>query len=192
MPKAAALFGGKADLVFLGKVMEEERRLGTILPLDALMVLAVLKQDRRCGTIDLAKAMQRPETSARPVLERLVEDGLIEAHGTTHRIYTLGSRLYRHSGKSAAHVRQTGIDPIRQEEMVVKLAAAQGAIRRGDVMALCALSPSQAKKLLGRLVRLGRLAREGRILGLAYIETMAPNITDRAPLRSSRRVKSCC
>jgi len=30
------------------------------------------------------------------------------------------------------------------------------------------------------------------VLGLAYIETMAPNITDRAPLRSSQRVKSCC
>ena len=30
------------------------------------------------------------------------------------------------------------------------------------------------------------------LLGLAYIETMAPNITDRAPLRSSQRVKSCC
>lgn len=162
------LFGGKADLVFLGEILEEEKRLGRPLPLDALMVLATLKRDRRLGAAELARVMQRPEARARTILERLVEDGLIEAHGTTHRTYTLSSRLYRHSGESAAYVRQAGIEPIRHEEMVVKLAATKGVIKRADVMSLCALSPSQAKLLLGRLVKLERLIRTGHTSGAAY------------------------
>jgi len=162
------LFGGKADLAFLENVLTEEKRLGSLLPLEALIVLTTLKRDRRRGTADLAKAMQRPETSARPVLERLVENGLIEAHGTTQRVYTLSSRLYRHSGQSAAYVRQAGIEPIRHEEMVLKLAEAQGILRRADVMELCGLSPNQARKLLARLVNSGRLRRDGKTRGATY------------------------
>ncbi|WP_306601219.1 ATP-binding protein [Geothrix sp. 21YS21S-2] len=162
------LFGGKADLAFLENVLTEEKRLGALLPLEALIVLATLKRDRRRGTADLARAMQRAEASARPVLERLVENGLVEAHGTTHRIYTLSSRLYRNSGQSAAYVRQSGIEPIRHEEMVLKLVETQGILRRADVMELCGLSPNQARKLLARLVESGRLQRDGKTRGATY------------------------
>jgi ATP-dependent DNA helicase RecG len=163
------LFGGQADVEFLTMVLAEEKRRGASLGIESLIVLATLKRDRRLGLADLARAMQRLEVNARPILERLVETGLVEAHGLIHRAYTLGSHLYRESGQSVAYVRQAGIEQIRHEEMVLKLARTQGVIKRSDVISLCQLGESQAKRLLARLVREGRLNQKGAKRGTIYV-----------------------
>lgn len=162
------LSGGQADLNFLRGVLMEERRRGEPLSVDALIVLTRLRHERRLATAELARAVQRSEPTARTVLEKLVESGLIEAHGNTHRSYTLSSRLYREFGESVAYVRQSGIEPIRQEEMVLRLVRTKGTIKRGEVIDLCRLTESQAKGLLARLVKDGRLVQEGQKRGAFY------------------------
>lgn len=162
------LSGGQADLNFLKGVLMEERRRGEPLSVDALIVLTRLRHERRLATAELAHAIQRSEPTARTVLEKLVESGLIEAHGNTHRSYTLSSRLYREFGESVAYVRQSGIEPIRQEEMVLRLVRTKGTIKRGEVIDLCRLTESQAKGLLARLVKDGRLVQEGQKRGAFY------------------------
>jgi ATP-dependent DNA helicase RecG len=55
-----------------------------------------LRQERRLDTTTLAHAIQRNEAIARSVLERLVEAGLVEAHGVKKgRTYTLSPQVYR-------------------------------------------------------------------------------------------------
>jgi ATP-dependent DNA helicase RecG len=154
--------GGQADLDFLRVVLAEEKRRGLPLSLDALIVLAHLRKERRLGLGELAEAAQRTEASARGMLEKLVEIGLIEAHGSNRdRTYTLSARVYRELGQSAAYVRQTGVDEIHYEAMILKLAKTKGIIKRADVMELCGLSEKQASTLLGRLTDQGRLLKEG-------------------------------
>jgi ATP-dependent DNA helicase RecG len=157
------LFGGQADLDFLRVVLGEEKRRGEPLSLDALIVLSRLRRERRLGFGDLVAAIQRTESSTRSTLERLVEIGLLEAHGTTRdRSYTLSARIYRELGQSTDYVRQTGVEAIHHEAMVLKLAKTKGAIKRSDVVELCGLTESQSKSLLGRLVREGRLVQDGQ------------------------------
>ena len=157
------LFGGQADLDFLRVVLAEEKRRGEPLSLDALIVLSCLRRERRLGFGDLALAVQRTEASARSVLERLVEIGLVEAHGSNRdRTFTLGARVYRELGQSAAYVRQTGVEMIHHEAMVLKLAKTKGSIKRSDAVELCGLTEKQASTLLGRLVDQGHLIQEGQ------------------------------
>lgn len=160
---AVKLFGGQADLDFLRIVLGEEKRRGEPLSLDALIILSRLRHERRGSVGELAIAIQRTEASTRSILERLVEFGLLEAHGSTRdRSFTLSSRIYREMGQSSAYVRQTGVDAIQHEAMVLKLVKTKGSVKRGDVMELCGLTESQAKALLARLVREGHLLQEGQ------------------------------
>jgi ATP-dependent DNA helicase RecG len=166
---AVRLSSVEADIPFLRMVLEEERRLGVRIPLPSLILLARLREERRLDVARAAAAIQRNEAVARGVLERLVESGLVEAHGATKgRSYTLSPSVYRRMGQSADYVRQTGFDRIQQEQMVIKLAATKGKIKRHDVIELCKIGPYQASRLLAKLAEQGILQRSGEGKGSTY------------------------
>ena len=158
-----------ADLAFLRLVIREEDRLGAPLPLDTLIALSLLNRQKRAGVHEIAMAVQRDVFAARAVVERLVEVGLVEAHGIKKgRTYTLAPRVYREMGQADEYVRQAGFDRLQQEQMVRTYVREHGSIRRRDVIRLCRLSPQQATRLLARLVEEDVLARHGRGKGSVY------------------------
>lgn len=165
----------EADLNFLKLVLEQERRLGAGIPIDSLLVLAELRNARRLDTPEAARLIQRDTSAARAVLERLVEAGLLQAHGVRKgRTYTLSAAVYRQLGLPHDYVRQAGFDPLQQEEMVKRYVREHGSIRRGDVTSLCALSPQQATRLLRRLTEQGLLEPHGQGKGTLY--ACGPNL----------------
>jgi ATP-dependent DNA helicase RecG len=119
--------------------------------------------------IDLAKSVQKPETAVRGTLEKLVEAGLVKAHGGgAGRTYTLSAKVYRGAGEKAAYVRQAGFDTIQQEQMVMSYIDLHGSIKRADVVELCHISPDQAYKLLSKLRKRGEIEKEGDLKGASY------------------------
>jgi ATP-dependent DNA helicase RecG len=158
-----------ADLAFLQMILTHEERTGTDMPLDTLIILSHLREERRMTTADLAADIQKTETSARGTLERLVEAGLVEAHGAGRgRTYTLSAKVYRHSGQKAAYIRQVGFDPIQQEQMVLSFIDKHGSIKRADAAELCHTSLPQAYHLLKKLQREGRIIQKGRMRYALY------------------------
>jgi len=104
--------GGEADLPLLLVVIEEENRRQSPLPVESLIALARLRHERRLDTTTLAQAIQRDEASARSVLERLVEAGLVEAHGVKKgRTYTLSPQVYRELGQCSRKLEHIGHPP---------------------------------------------------------------------------------
>ena len=163
------LANAAADLDFLKLVMEQEDKLGT-LPIDSLIILSRLREERRLTTADLVPSVQKPEASVRATLERLVEAGLLEPHGAGRgRTYTLSARLYRKAGKKAEYVRQAGFDPIQQEQMVLSFIDKHGSIKRAEAMELCHLTKDQAAKLLKRMTKENRLEMHGERRGAHYV-----------------------
>lgn len=152
-----------ADEAFLRLVVEEEGRSQKALPIDSLIALAALRQDRRLTAEDLASHIQRDAAHAKRTLEALLEAGLVQAHGNTPRTrsYTLSAQLYRASGDKAAFTRQAGFTAIQDEQMVLNYVGQHGRIRRSDVMELCRLTGDQAKLLLNRMKRRGALVQHG-------------------------------
>lgn len=151
-----------ADLPFLRMILEEEQRTKAPIPVDALITLSCLRDRRRTDATEIAKAIQKNANAARAVLERLVEVGLVEPFGVRkERTYTLSKTVYRQLGHEAGYVRQAGISPNQQEQLVLELVRQRGQIRRLDVIELCKLGPSQAKRLLQKLTEEGKLILQG-------------------------------
>ena len=162
--------GGEADLPLLLVVIEEENRRQSQLPVESLIALGQLRQERRLDTNTLAQAIQRDEASARSVLERLVEAGLVEAHGVKKgRTYTLSPQVYRELGQSADYVRQAGFNPIQQEQMVLSYVKTHGKITRHEAMELCRISEDQASRLLRKLTAIKQLKLVGQHRGAHYV-----------------------
>lgn len=152
-----------ADETFLKLVVEQEgRQGGTPLPIDSLIALAALREHKRLGANELAGRIQRDPAQAKRTLERLVETGLVEAHGgTRNRSYTLSAGMYRAKGDKLAYTRQVGFTHVQHPEMVMNYVRQHGRIQRNEVMELCHLSKGQAARLLARLKEEGRLQQQG-------------------------------
>jgi len=160
----------ESDLDFLELVLREEERTGRPMPLDSLIVLSLLRQERRLTTGDLASSTQKSEQETRAVLERLAESGLVEAHGAGRgRTYTLSIKVYRKAGQKSGYVRQVGFDPIQQEQMVLQYIDTHGFIKRAEVTDLCRISNDQAYRLLKRLKNRELVIQKGQSKGASYV-----------------------
>lgn len=162
--------GGEADLDTLRTIIEEENRLHHALPIDSMIALSALRQNRRVDNVQLARQIQRDENTARQVLERLVEAGLVQAHGIKKgRTYTLSPKVYQQMGQPADYVRQAGFDPIQQEQMVLQYARVHQRITRKNAVSLCQISEDQASRLLRKLNSENKLKQEGKGRGTTYV-----------------------
>lgn len=160
--------GGKANLDFVRLVVEEGQA-DRPLSLDELLLLNRLWFERQVTTTDGARLIQKPEAEARSGLQRLVEAGLVEPRGERRgRVWHLSATAYRRLGLKAAYVRQRGFEPLQQEQMVLQYVEKHGRITRREAADLCQLSPLQARDLLARLVKAGKLVRHGTRRGAFY------------------------
>jgi ATP-dependent DNA helicase RecG len=159
-----------ADLGFLRLVLEAEEKRGARLPIDSLIALSCLRDQRRVTADELSRAIQKDRGAAKQTLEALVESGLAEPHGhTNNRSYTLAARVYATLGQHAAYTRQAGFDAIQHEQMVLNYVRQHRSIQRPDVVELCHLTEDQATRLLRRLVDSGRLRPEGEKRWRRYV-----------------------
>lgn len=151
-----------ADKVFLQLVVTQEKD-GQEMPVNSLIALATLYEHKRMDSDSLAEKIQRDHQTAHTVLERLVEAGLVEAHGNTrNRSYTLSALVYRAEGQAVAYTRQAGFNELQQEQMVLAHISHHGSIRRAEVMALCRLADKQATRLLKKLETEGKIQANGQ------------------------------
>lgn len=158
-----------ADIEFIKMVIREEERTGRPLPIDSLIILARLREDRRVSAVNLAKATQRSQAQTRATLERLFEAGLIESRGAKRgKSYMLSAKVYRRSGRLAEYVRQAGFDPIQQEQMVLTYIEKHGRIKRAEAMDLCRITRDQSYRLLKRLKESGKIVQVGQKKGAFY------------------------
>lgn len=159
----------ESDMAFLEMVLHEEKRIGHSLPLDSLIILSRLRQERRLTTVDLTHSTQKSEQETRVILGKLVESGLIEAHGIGRgRTYTLSAKLYQKTGQKAGYVRQVGFDPIQQEQMIMSYIKEHKAIKRAEAADLCRISLFQANRLLKKLTEAGMIIAKGKGKGTFY------------------------
>ncbi len=159
----------KADVDFLRFVVGEENKQGTSLPIDSLITLAALKENKRLSAEELAIHIQRDTSHAKKTLEILNEAGLVQAHGMTrNRTYTLALGLYQAAGHKAEYTRQKGFSVLQNEQLVLNYVADHGQITRADVIDLCRLTKDQASRLLYKLRDQGRLIQRGQLRGAIY------------------------
>lgn len=149
----------KADLAFTRFIADEQKRRGKSLSIYMLMILSVINSERRATIKRLIETTNLSENKIRTTVENMVEQGLLEASGQgRNRSFILGKRIYVENKGAIKYVRQTDIDKIRYQELIVKLAQTQnGLITKQDVAELLKITPSQAYSLIKQLQKKGIL-----------------------------------
>ena len=112
---------------------------------------------------ELSEVTHISEARIKANVERLFESGLVEASGNGKaRAYILSAKVYKEQDNSIGYVRQTDIDKLRYEELVLKLTRQQGYVKRDDVRTLLNVTDSQAYRVLRKLADNGRLFLKGK------------------------------
>lgn len=151
-----------ADEAFLKVILEEEVRRNAPLPVDSLIILAALREQRRASCEQLAVFVQKEAGRVQASVEALVEAGLLQAHGVGRgRSYTLSADLYRLLGEKAEYTRQAGFDRLQQEQLIKNYVEQHGRITRQEAIELCRLTPDQAYKLLRHLAEQNIIKKHG-------------------------------
>lgn len=157
---------GAPDKRLVSLISDEQKRLGSPLPLNSLFVLNVLKSNRRMTLVEISEECAIPESKLRATLERLNESGLVDAIGNGRgRAYVLSVKAYK---DPIQYVRQTDIDVVRHKELVLTLARKKDFITRKDVIELLHVSGPQAYRLLKKLTNEGNLIASGSTSGVKY------------------------
>ncbi|WEV73255.1 RNA-binding domain-containing protein [Bifidobacterium sp. ESL0790] len=150
------------DANFVRMLAEEHDRTGNPMSLEALLVLNMLKSQRRCTFETLNGELEMSASRLHAVVGKLVESGLVEASGSgKRRAYFLGSNVYKRSGKTVEYVRQADIAKVRYPELIMNLAKQQGkdGITVSDVMQLLRIEYHPAYYQIQKMVRNGKLKR---------------------------------
>lgn len=151
------------DLAFTRMISNEENRMGRMLPINSLLILSTLQTKRRASVSELSEVTHISEARIKANVERLFESGLVEASGNGKaRAYILSAKVYKEQDNSIGYVRQTDIDKLRYEELVLELTRQQGYVKRDDVRTLLNVTDSQAYRVLRKLADNGRLFLKGK------------------------------
>ena len=160
-PKTVSLFipRSKPDVQLARIISDEQNRLGRPLPINTLLVLNTLKEIPRSDAKQIAEAANLSEIIAKTVLDKAVENGLVEPYGAGRgRNYMLSHKLYQDKSKTIGYVRQKDIDEARYPEMIVNMARKTEFIARADVMNLLHVNEDKAYNLLKALTGQGILS----------------------------------
>ncbi len=159
------LNSSEIDEQFVRMIVTEEKRIDKIMPLDALIVLAALKNGRQMTIKQLAEQVQKDETDTRDTVEWLVETGMVEGVGSgISRHYMLSKKVYAMSGNKIGYTRQRGMTTIQEKGLILAHLENYGRITRSDVIELCKCEGRHASWLLTELVKDGKiqLTEKGR------------------------------
>lgn len=139
-------------------LVTEERNMNQMMPVDALIVLSSLKNERRMSLVDLARRIQKREIDARNTVEWLVELGMVEGIGNGNaRRYMLSSKVYALSGNEAGYTRQRGMTTLQEKELIDRHIDKFGKISRAETAELCKCDLNHAYYLLRKMVDEGRI-----------------------------------
>ena len=142
------------DENYIKMIVSEESRLQKVMPLDALIVLSVLKVERRTSISRLSTAIQKTISDARSVVEWLIELGMVEGIGNgSARRYMLSAKVYSITNNKVGYTRQRGWDTIQERELIVMHLNQYNKITRDDIVELCRCTPNHASWLLRQLVK---------------------------------------
>lgn len=167
----AVIPGGPANLALTRYLIEREQA-GHRLSLPELQIVNELLEARQITVPEAAHLVQRSDAETRPLLAKMVEKGLVEERGSgRNRRYHLAAAVYRALDAASAYVRVRGFEPFQQEQMILAFVDAHGRITRREAAELCAVDSTQARRLLARLVRDGRMRMRGEGRAAYYERT---------------------
>lgn len=141
------------DIQIARMISNEQNRTGRPIPINTLLVLNALKDAPRATVEELAIVVNLTETIVKIILEKSVENGLVEAFGNGKgRGYILSRSVYSDDSQRMGYVLQKDIDKTRHLELIQSLARENEFVSKSDVVQLLHVSEDRAYYLIKKLV----------------------------------------
>lgn len=160
----------KPNIPFLRMIYEAGKRNGKSLSINSLLILSLIEFERKVTLQGIIQKINLTETRIKANINKLIEEGLIEEIGSRkNKEYILSKSVYMENNNSIGYVRQSGIDAIRHEEMVLKLVKeSDNGVRREEVSELLNVSKDKAYLVLKKLVENNKIELIGKGRGAKY------------------------
>lgn len=160
----------KPNIPFLRMIYEAGKRNGKSLSINSLLILSLIEFERKVTLRGIIQKINLTETRIKANINKLIEEGLIEEIGSRkNKEYILSKSVYMENNNSIGYVRQSGIDAIRHEEMVLKLVKeSNNGVRREEVSELLNVSKDKAYLVLKKLVESNKIELIGKGRGAKY------------------------
>ena len=160
----------KPNIPFLRMIYEAGKRNGKSLSINSLLILSLIEFERKVTLQGIIQKINLTETRIKANINKLIEEGLIEEIGSRkNKEYILSNSVYMENNNSIGYVRQSGIDAIRHEEMVLKLVKeSNNGVRREEVSELLNVSKDKAYLVLKKLVESNKIELIGKGRGAKY------------------------
>ena len=153
----------KPDLPFAKMILTEESKSGRRLPINSLLILSTLRTQRRATVLELSKLIHISELRTKANIEKLIEFGLVEVSNKgKSRVFILSPKVYKEQNNLIGYIRQTEINRLRYEELVLKLAKHQQFITRDNVKELLNINDGQSYRILKNLTESHQLLLVGK------------------------------
>lgn len=175
------IFDGTFDQRMASLVAQWKQQ-GRDIDLDALLVLAFLREHAFVDTLSASELLQLPRDAARAMLDQLAQPrtGILERRGKTKAAtYHLTKGVAKDLFGKAAYTRTRGLNPIRYAEMVKVFVADHGSITPQECRELLGLGESQSARVeVSRYLTRwsgegGFLRREGKPPTVRYFPNQA-------------------
>ena len=165
------LDSAELDENYIKMIISEESRSQRTMPLDALIVLSVLKTERRATISMLSSKIQKSISDTRAIVEWLIELGMAEGVGNASaRRYMLSSKVYSATDNKAGYSRQRGWDVMQEKELILTHLGKFHEIDRTGIMDLCRCTANHASWLLRQMVKDGVIEQCGQSRGTHYVK----------------------
>jgi ATP-dependent DNA helicase RecG len=159
-----------ADLDMVRFIAKYETENTAGLGLTEKRMLHEIKEAGRPSASELQAALSLVPSAVRRACTRLVELGLVQAHGSGRsRTYQLSSAFYGTADNQNAYVRLAPVQAIQQEQMIAAFVESYGRITRGQAADLLQLQPLQARYVLQRMTATGKLELRGERRAAHYV-----------------------
>lgn len=160
----------KPNIPFIKMIQEVSRKKGKSFSINSLLILSSIEFERKVDLNRIIEKTNISESRVKSALYLLIEDGLVEEIGSNkNKNYILSKNVYRENLNTIAYVRQAGINIIRYDEMILKLAKeSKDGINREDVSQLLNVNKDKAYQLLKKLTLSKELKLKGKGRGAKY------------------------
>ena len=156
------LNSSELDEQFVRMLVEEEKKMNKLMPVDALIVLSTLKNERRASLPELSRKVQKREADTKVTVEWLVELGMVEGIGNGKaRRYMLSSKVYALSGDETGYIRQRGMTIIDEMGMIMRHVEKYGRINSKQTADHCKSDLNHANYVLRKMVEKNMLRKGG-------------------------------
>lgn len=173
----ATLATGRADLDLVRFILNYENSTQRSLGLDDLRMIHHLRVIGPSTASEIAEDLHLTPAGARGLANRLVEKGLIEVHGTSrNRRFHLAGSFYDLAQDRNALVRVSGVDTLKQEQMIIEFVRRFKKITRAEAASLIQTSPETASRLLRDLARRNALRMVGQRRAAHYVLGDEPSV----------------